>query len=120
MTCLCVSLDASLLVSGSDDCSVKIWDVQGRQCVRTIPHKGAELRSLTGSQGPKHVAKMGTKLCWTFVDPMSFVCCALLLFCGLLQSNIVRFAMWSVVWKRFSCFLCCSPLKAAQFTLSKL
>merc|ERR1712080_358103 len=41
VTCLCVTIDGATLISGSQDCSVKLWDIQSRQCVRTIQHKGA-------------------------------------------------------------------------------
>ena len=40
MTCLVTSLDDTLLVSGSKDASVKIWDICSLQCVRTLTHKG--------------------------------------------------------------------------------
>jgi len=40
VTCLCVSMDGSNLVSGSDDCSVKIWDIFSGQCIKTLDHKG--------------------------------------------------------------------------------
>ncbi|XP_013403336.1 WD repeat-containing protein 18 [Lingula anatina] len=40
VTCLSVNMDSSLLVSGSHDCSVKLWDIQSRQCIRTLAHKG--------------------------------------------------------------------------------
>ncbi|XP_072023610.1 WD repeat-containing protein 18-like [Amphiura filiformis] len=41
VTCLSVSLDGSMLVSGSQDQTVCIWHIQSKQCVRTINHKGA-------------------------------------------------------------------------------
>ncbi|CAG2212004.1 IPI3 [Mytilus edulis] len=40
VTCLCVSINGSKLISGSDDCNVKIWDVFSGQCTKTLDHKG--------------------------------------------------------------------------------
>ena len=40
VTCLCVSMDGANLISGSDDCNVKIWDVFSGQCIKTLDHKG--------------------------------------------------------------------------------
>ena len=41
MTCLALTLDSQRLVSGSQDCNVRLWDVPSQQCVRIIPHKAA-------------------------------------------------------------------------------
>ncbi|XP_064606851.1 WD repeat-containing protein 18-like [Liolophura sinensis] len=41
VTCLAVSLDGSLLFSGSHDTKVKVWDISSGQCLRSIDHKGA-------------------------------------------------------------------------------
>lgn len=40
VTCLSISMDGTKLVSGSHDCTVKIFDVFSGQCVRTLNHKG--------------------------------------------------------------------------------
>nr|XP_057930464.1 WD repeat-containing protein 18 [Doryrhamphus excisus] len=40
VTCLSVSMDGTLLVSGSHDESVRLWDIQSKQCVRCFAHKG--------------------------------------------------------------------------------
>uniref|UniRef100_A0A8C5WJU3 WD repeat-containing protein 18 n=1 Tax=Leptobrachium leishanense TaxID=445787 RepID=A0A8C5WJU3_9ANUR len=40
VTCLSVSLDGSMLVSGSHDETVCIWDIQSKQCLRTVTHRG--------------------------------------------------------------------------------
>ncbi|XP_072338778.1 WD repeat-containing protein 18 isoform X2 [Scyliorhinus torazame] len=40
VTCLSVSMDGTLLISGSHDETVRLWDVQSKQCLRTINHKG--------------------------------------------------------------------------------
>lgn len=40
VTCMAVSVDGSLLVTGSHDCDVRIWDIRSKQCIRTITHKG--------------------------------------------------------------------------------
>ncbi|XP_071369270.1 WD repeat-containing protein 18-like, partial [Centroberyx affinis] len=40
VTCLSVSMDGTLLLSGSHDETVRLWDVQSKQTVRCITHKG--------------------------------------------------------------------------------
>nr|XP_004654742.1 WD repeat-containing protein 18 [Jaculus jaculus] len=40
VTCLSVSTDGSMLLSGSHDETVRLWDVQSKQCIRTVTHKG--------------------------------------------------------------------------------
>uniref|UniRef100_A0A4W3I0N3 WD repeat-containing protein 18 n=1 Tax=Callorhinchus milii TaxID=7868 RepID=A0A4W3I0N3_CALMI len=40
VTCLSVSMDGSLLLSGSHDETAKLWDIQSKQCLRTVNHKG--------------------------------------------------------------------------------
>ncbi|XP_058393748.1 WD repeat-containing protein 18 isoform X1 [Diceros bicornis minor] len=40
VTCLSVSTDGSVLLSGSHDETVRLWDVQSKQCVRTVTLKG--------------------------------------------------------------------------------
>ncbi|XP_014344044.1 WD repeat-containing protein 18 [Latimeria chalumnae] len=40
VTCLSVSMDGSMLLSGSHDETVKLWDIQSKQCLRTVAHKG--------------------------------------------------------------------------------
>ncbi|MBN3284727.1 WDR18 protein, partial [Polyodon spathula] len=39
VTCLSVSMDGTLLLSGSHDETVRLWDIQSKQCVRTVNHK---------------------------------------------------------------------------------
>lgn len=51
MTCLSVSTDGSILLSGSHDESVRLWDVKSKQCVRTVPLKGAQGWHHTGAGG---------------------------------------------------------------------
>uniref|UniRef100_A0A667ZA09 WD repeat-containing protein 18 n=1 Tax=Myripristis murdjan TaxID=586833 RepID=A0A667ZA09_9TELE len=41
VTCLSVSMDGTLLLSGSHDETVRLWDVQSKQSIRCISHKGA-------------------------------------------------------------------------------
>jgi len=41
VTCLSVSMDGTLLLSGSHDETVRLWDIQSKQSIRTINHKGA-------------------------------------------------------------------------------
>lgn len=45
MTCLSVSTDGSLLLSGSHDETVRLWDIQSKQCLRTVNHKGRRPRA---------------------------------------------------------------------------
>ncbi|XP_027825952.1 WD repeat-containing protein 18 isoform X2 [Ovis aries] len=40
VTCLSVSTDGSVLLSGSHDETVRLWDVQSQQCLRTVTLKG--------------------------------------------------------------------------------
>ncbi|KAI1280352.1 WD repeat-containing protein 18 [Halotydeus destructor] len=40
VTCLSVSVDGNALVSGSHDQTVKVWNVTGKNCIRSIDHKG--------------------------------------------------------------------------------
>ncbi|XP_031430583.1 WD repeat-containing protein 18 [Clupea harengus] len=40
VTCLSVSMDGTMLLSGSHDETVRLWDIQSKQSIRTINHKG--------------------------------------------------------------------------------
>nr|XP_020483297.2 WD repeat-containing protein 18-like [Labrus bergylta] len=40
VTCLSVSMDGTLLLSGSHDETVRLWDIQSKQSVRCLSHKG--------------------------------------------------------------------------------
>ncbi|XP_069581868.1 WD repeat-containing protein 18 [Brachyistius frenatus] len=40
VTCLSVSMDGTLLLSGSHDETVRLWDVQSKQSIRCLSHKG--------------------------------------------------------------------------------
>lgn len=40
VTCLSVSASGQFLVSGSDDCTIKVWNTSTGQCLRTLTHKG--------------------------------------------------------------------------------
>ncbi|XP_068448800.1 WD repeat-containing protein 18 [Clinocottus analis] len=40
VTCLSVSMDGTLLLSGSHDETVRLWDVQSKQSIRCLAHKG--------------------------------------------------------------------------------
>ncbi|OCU00478.1 WD repeat-containing protein 18 isoform X2 [Xenopus laevis] len=40
VTCLSVSLDGSMLISGSHDETVCVWDIQSKQSLRSVPHRG--------------------------------------------------------------------------------
>jgi len=53
VTCLALSLDGSVLASGSHDASVKLWDVPSQQCTKTLQYKGpvTNVLILTKPQG---------------------------------------------------------------------
>ncbi|KAM9365871.1 WD repeat-containing protein 18 [Pholidichthys leucotaenia] len=40
VTCLSVSMDGTLLLSGSHDETVRLWDIQSKQSLRCLAHKG--------------------------------------------------------------------------------
>uniref|UniRef100_A0A1B6C927 Uncharacterized protein n=1 Tax=Clastoptera arizonana TaxID=38151 RepID=A0A1B6C927_9HEMI len=40
ITCLSVSLDGELLLSGSNDFTVKVWQIASKQCLKILQHKG--------------------------------------------------------------------------------
>ena len=40
VTCLSVSIDGNLLLSGSDDSSARVWDIDSGQCLRILVHRG--------------------------------------------------------------------------------
>ncbi|XP_064486508.1 WD repeat-containing protein 18-like [Ornithodoros turicata] len=40
VTCLSVSIDGQLLVSGSEDRTARVWDIPSRQCIQVLQHKG--------------------------------------------------------------------------------
>lgn len=63
MTCLSVSTDGSILLSGSHDESVRLWDVKSKQCLRTVPLKGVHGAGHAGTrQGPS--ASQALTLCY--------------------------------------------------------
>ncbi|CAN8001743.1 unnamed protein product [Ixodes hexagonus] len=41
VSCLSVSFDGLLLVSGSDDTTARVWDIPSKQCIHILHHKGA-------------------------------------------------------------------------------
>lgn len=53
VTCLSVSTDGSVLLSGSHDETVRLWDIQSKQCIRTVTLKG----------GPGGTRPRACKLC---------------------------------------------------------
>lgn len=63
ITCLVISRDCERLVSGSNDCNVKIWDVSSGQCLRTLPHKGPVTNVIITGILPSMVGK-NSKQSW--------------------------------------------------------
>lgn len=45
ITCLSISFDDFTMASGSDDCTIRIWDTQSRQCIKII-NNSCELTNL--------------------------------------------------------------------------
>ncbi|KAK1897591.1 WD repeat-containing protein 18 [Dissostichus eleginoides] len=54
VTCLSVSMDGTLLLSGSHDETVRLWDIQSKQSIRSLAHKGDDNPS-SGWTRPRHV-----------------------------------------------------------------
>jgi WD40 repeat protein len=42
---LSLSMDGLTLLSGSKDCTARVWDVSSRQCLRVLEHKGRGIMS---------------------------------------------------------------------------
>ncbi len=40
INCISVSLDDFTIASGSDDCTIRIWDTLSRQCIKIINNCG--------------------------------------------------------------------------------
>uniref|UniRef100_A0A8C9UKY8 WD repeat-containing protein 18 n=1 Tax=Spermophilus dauricus TaxID=99837 RepID=A0A8C9UKY8_SPEDA len=64
VTCLSVSTDGSVLLSGSHDETVRLWDVQSKQCIRTMTlrgggHLASELWAAFQVMWPGSVAQPG-------------------------------------------------------------
>ncbi|KAG5276491.1 hypothetical protein AALO_G00132670 [Alosa alosa] len=55
VTCLSVSMDGTLLLSGSHDETVRLWDVQSKQSIRTINHKGPVTNACIHPAAPAHM-----------------------------------------------------------------
>ena len=43
VTCLCISLDGMRIYSGAHDSTVRIWDIDSKQCTKVIHHKGMSI-----------------------------------------------------------------------------
>lgn len=59
VTCLSVSTDGSVLLSGSHDETVRVWDVQSKQCIRTLTLKGGRAAPYTPASPFGHVEACG-------------------------------------------------------------
>lgn len=49
VTCLSVSMDGTLLLSGSHEETIRLWDIQSKQSIRSINHKGKLERPLVST-----------------------------------------------------------------------
>ncbi|XP_023221737.1 WD repeat-containing protein 18-like [Centruroides sculpturatus] len=56
VTCLSVSLDGQILLSGSDDETARLWSIQSKQCIRIFEHKGPVTNALL-IRAPSNYAK---------------------------------------------------------------
>ena len=79
MTCLSVSTDGSLLLSGSHDETVRLWDIQSKQCLKTMNHKGRHalisgLLSSSTARGCCCLTSAALTLPWAL---QAFLCCLL-------------------------------------------
>lgn len=74
MTCLSVSTDGSLLLSGSHDETVRLWDIQSKQCLKTMNHKGrhALISTILSSLSVKSCCCFALTLPWAI---QAFLCC---------------------------------------------
>jgi len=52
-----ISMAAHILVSGSLDANIRIWDIASRQCIRVLPHKGPISNLLVRLKPPLNHAK---------------------------------------------------------------
>ncbi|KAK2835124.1 hypothetical protein Q5P01_015608 [Channa striata] len=50
VTCLSVSMDGTLLLSGSHDETVRLWDISSKQSIRCLAHKGPVTNASTPAQ----------------------------------------------------------------------
>lgn len=44
VSCVSVSMDGTLLLSGSHDETVRVWDIQSKQTIRCLAHKGRPVK----------------------------------------------------------------------------
>lgn len=66
---LAISMDGTLLLSGSQDQTARVWHVPGRQCLRVVNHKGA----VTNSQiipKPLHLENPSPKSSLAPIQPL--------------------------------------------------
>jgi len=55
VTCLCLNMSSDLLVSGSSDKTIKIWDLKSGKCVDSISGHEGTLWSLAFCNNGKHL-----------------------------------------------------------------
>ncbi|NEQ79972.1 MAG: hypothetical protein F6K26_06825 [Moorea sp. SIO2I5] len=58
---LAISCDGTILVSGSLDETIKIWDIQTGKCIKTLSNKPYTNMNITGIQGLTDVEKATLK-----------------------------------------------------------
>ncbi|TPX68869.1 hypothetical protein SpCBS45565_g02821 [Spizellomyces sp. 'palustris'] len=59
VTSLALSLDGSLLLSGSEDCTAIVWDTTSRQCLRTLSNHKAPVTDVKILLRPPHLMDPG-------------------------------------------------------------
>lgn len=52
-----ISMAANILVSGSLDANIRVWDIASRQCIRVLPHKGPITNLLVSLKPPLNQPK---------------------------------------------------------------
>ncbi|XP_042694188.1 WD repeat-containing protein 18 isoform X2 [Centrocercus urophasianus] len=70
VTCLSVSTDGSLLLSGSHDETVRLWDIQSKQCLKTMNHKGTWDSSVPEAASLLELSQQWASCSWAVFSPL--------------------------------------------------